>query len=129
MSYLLLTHRIVGSLLLPLLLLLAAVWFTVTWKPARWPTGPARLFRVLVGIQGLLGLVYWIVQLVGGSAGYYFAFPFLLHPIVGILAVVVAQLLVRPNAISARLGRWTPVVSFGSILLLVLGAVMIVNNV
>ena len=129
MSYVFLIHRIVGSMVLPLLLLVAAIWFTIAWKPTTWPTQPARAFRVLVGLQGLLGLVYWIFQLVMGGAGYYLAFPFVLHPLVGIAAVAAAQLLVRPNGLSERLGRWTPLVSFVSILVLVVGAVIIANNV
>ena len=129
MSYIFMAHRIVGSMVLPLLLLLAAIWFTATWKPSTWPsrsgTPVSRADRpAILARPGLLDRSDR-----AGGAAYYLAFPFLLHPIAGLIATVVAQLLVRPNAISARLGRWTPLLSFVSILVLVMGAVFIVNNV
>jgi hypothetical protein len=40
MGTIFLIHRLFGGMVLPLLLIGAAVWFTVTWKPDRWP-GPA----------------------------------------------------------------------------------------
>jgi hypothetical protein len=122
MDIVILVHRWFGGLILPLLLLTAAIWFTVTWKRDAWPGRPARLFRVLVDIQFLLGLSFWLYMLVAGAGAYYLAFPFLFHPMLGLLAATVATLSVRPNSPAARLGRWAPLASLGLLLAIVLAA-------
>jgi hypothetical protein len=129
MSYVFLAHRTIGSMLLPLLLLIAAIWFTVTWKPDRWPARAAQFFRILIGLQFLLGLAYWVAQLLAGAGAYYLAFPFLLHPLMGLLATVLTQIMMRPVGPFARLGRWAPLAAFGISLLLVMAAVIIVYQV
>ena len=122
MGIIFMIHRLLGGMILPLLLLAAAIWFTVSWKPDRWPGRPARLFHVLVDIQFLLGLSFWIFMIVTGAGAYYLAFPFLLHPILGLLTAVVAQQAVRQHGLTTRLGRWAPLTTLGLLLGLVLAA-------
>ena len=55
MNVLFTIHQIWGERVLPLLIVLAAIWFTVTWKPDAPASTVARLFPVLVDIQVLLG--------------------------------------------------------------------------
>ncbi len=113
-------HRWFGGLILPLLLFAAAIWFTVTWKRESWPGRPAQAFRVLVDIQFLLGLTFWLYMIAAGAGARYLAFPFVLHPMMGLVAATVANLAVRRNERVARLGRWSPLASFGLLLLMVL---------
>jgi hypothetical protein len=122
MGTVILIHRWFGGLILPLLILAAAIWFTATWKRDTWPSRPARLFRVLVDIQFLLGLSFWIYMIVAGAGAYYLAFPFLFHPMLGLLAATVATLSVRPSGLAVRLGRWAPLASLGLLLVIVLAA-------
>src|SRR5437867_360580 len=56
-------HRVFGQMVLPLLIVVAAIWFTVTWKPDTPPTTVARLFPVLVDLQVTLGLIYFVYRL------------------------------------------------------------------
>ncbi len=122
MGTIFLIHRLFGGMVLPLLLIGAAVWFTVTWKPERWPGRPAQLFRMLVDVQFLLGLSYWLYLIIAGAGGYFLSFPFLFHPLLGLLAATVATLSVRNKGLAARLGRWAPLTSLGLILVVVLAA-------
>lgn len=118
-------HATFGEMILPLLIIITAIWFTVTWKPDQTRTLPARIFPVLVDIQFLLGLLLWISGIASGAAGYYLGFPFILHPILGLLAAGVAHLAVRPGGMFSNLGRWKPLAALGILLLIVLGAVLI----
>lgn len=122
MGTIFLIHRLFGGMILPVLLLAAAVWFTITWKPDMWPGRPAGLFHILVDIQFLLGLSFWIYLIVSGAGGYYLAFPFLLHPLLGLLTATVAQQAVRRRGLATRLGRWAPLATLGALLGLVLAA-------
>jgi hypothetical protein len=115
-------HRLFGGMILPLLLLGAAIWFTVSWKPDTWPGRPARLFHILVDIQFTLGLTFWLYMIVMGAGTYYLAFPFLLHPVLGLLAAMVARQAVRQNRLAIRLGRWAPLATLGLLLGIVLAA-------
>jgi hypothetical protein len=115
-------HRLFGGIILPLLTLLAAIWFTARWAPDSWPGRPARLFRLLVDIQFLLGLSVWIYLIIAGAGARYLTFPFLLHPILGLLAGTVALAAVRQGGPAARLGRWAPLATLGLLLALILGA-------
>lgn len=117
-----LIHRWFGGMILPLLLLGAAVWFTVTWKRESWPGRPARAFRILVDIQFLLGLSFWIYMIAAGAGSRYLAFPFILHPMLGLLAATVANVAVSDNQRVARLGRWAPLASLGLLLVIVVAA-------
>jgi hypothetical protein len=122
MGTIFLIHRLFGGMILPLLLLGAAIWFTVTWKPDTWPGRPARVFHILVDIQITLGLSFWIYMIVMGAGAYYLAFPFLLHPILGLLAATVARQAVRQGGLATRLGRWAPLTTLGLLLVIVLAA-------
>ncbi len=131
MQWIVYFHGIFGERVLPLLIVLAAVWFTVTWKPPA-PDTPrtlaARIFPQLVTLQFSLGFVYWLYGIIAiGQAGRYLSFPFILHPILGLLAVLLAHWAVtnRPerNAFTrtlARLGRWSVVAAMGLLLGVVL---------
>ncbi len=118
-------HAAFGEMILPLLIVIAAIWFTVSWKPDQQRTLPARIFPILVDIQFVLGLIYWIYGIASGLGGLYLGFPFILHPILGLLAVAVAHLAVRPGGPFSNLGRWRPLVALGLLLVIVLGAVVI----
>ena len=62
-------HSVFGERVLPLLIIIAAIWFTVAWKPGV-ANPAARFFPILVDIQFALGLIYWIYGIVaGGSLG------------------------------------------------------------
>ncbi len=123
MNYVFVIHRLLGGMILPALLLLATLWFTVTWQPGKWPTRPARVLHGLVDLQVLLGLTFlsYLVVVVGAGS-YYLSFPFLLHPLLGLTAAGVAKLAVRPTGPATRLGRWAPLASFGLLLVVVVAA-------
>ncbi len=127
MSIIYTIHSIFGERLLPLLIVLTAIWLTVRWKPGQQPDLLARLFPVLVSIQVMLGIIYFVYGLFNGAAERFLAFPFLLHPILGILAVGVARMAVRPRGFASGLGRWAPLVSLGLLLLIVITNVMLAN--
>jgi hypothetical protein len=61
-------------------------------------------------------------MVVMGAGAYYLAFPFLLHPILGLVAAMVARQAVRENGLATRLGRWAPLVTLGLLLGIVLAA-------
>lgn len=117
-------HSVFGERVLPLLIIIAAIWFTVTWKPDAARTLPVRIFPLLVDIQFTLGLIYWIYGIIIENR-WYLTFPFILHPILGLLAVVIAHAAAKPKGPMRRLGRWAPLVSMGVLLLVVLGAVIV----
>lgn len=128
-------HAIFGERVLPLLIMLAAIWFTITWKPpvAGERSLPARIFPQLVTLQFTLGLAYWFYGIFAlGQAGRYLGFPFILHPILGLLAVLMAHWAVtsKPerNPITralARLGRWSVLASMLILLVLVVAGTLL----
>jgi hypothetical protein len=121
-------HSIFGERVLPLLIVLAAIWFTVTWKPNTPRSLPARIFPVLVDIQVTLGIIYWIYLLVSApetAPARYLSFPFLLHPILGIIASGLAHAAVGKRRPFANLGRWAPLASLGLLLVIVIGGVYV----
>jgi len=120
-------HQILGERVLPLLIVLAAIWLTVTWKPDAPPSLVARLFPILVGIQVLLGIIYWLYQLIGGNM-LMLSFPFILHPLIGIIAAGVAQMVVKGGPFR-RLGRWAPLAALLVLLVLVIANVMLAKTV
>jgi hypothetical protein len=114
-------HAIFGERVLPLLIVLAAIWFVVAWKPDAPPNIVARIFPVLVDIQATLGIIYWLFGIATGESAHFLSFPFILHPILGIIAAGVAHLATRPRGLVAGLGRWSPLVPLGILLLIVVG--------
>ena len=127
MSVLFTIHQILGERVLPLLIVLAAIWLTVTWKPDAPPNLVARLFPPLVGIQVLLGIIYWLYLVIGGNARM-LSFPFILHPLIGIIAAGVAQMAVKGGPFR-RLGRWAPLASLLVLLVLVIANIMLGKTV
>ena len=116
-------HQIFGERVLPLLIVLAAIYLTVTWKPDAPPNVIARLFPILVGIQVLLGIIYWLYLLIGGNM-LMLSFPFILHPLIGVIAAGFAQIAVKGGPFR-RLGRWAPLASLLVLLVLVIANVML----
>ena len=126
MNVLLTIHQIFGERVLPLLIVLAAIWFTVTWKPDTPPSVVARLFPVLVDIQVALGLIYWLYLLVGGNTRM-LSFPFILHPLFGLLAAGVAHMAITGGPFR-RLGRWAPLAALLVLLVLVIANTMLAKT-
>ncbi len=127
MSVLLTIHQIFGERVLPLLIVLAAIWFTVTWKPNTPPSVIARVFPVLVDIQVTLGIIYWVYLLIGGNTRM-LSFPFILHPLLGLLAAGVAHMAIKGGPFR-RLGRWAPLAALLVLLVLVIVSVMLAKTV
>jgi phosphate/sulfate permease len=127
MSVLFTIHQILGERVLPLLIVLAAIWFTVTWKPDAPVSTIARLFPMLVGIQVLLGIIYWLYLLIGGNMRM-LSFPFILHPLIGMIAAGFAQMAVKGGPFR-RLGRWAPLASLLVLLVLVIANIMLAKTV
>jgi hypothetical protein len=126
MTVLFTIHQILGERVLPLLIVIAAIWFTVTWKPDA-PVGTvARLFPVLVDIQVTLGIIYWLYLLIGGNARM-LSFPFILHPLIGLIAAGVAHMAIKGGPFR-RLGRWAPLASLLVLLVLVIANVMLAKT-
>src|SRR5690606_10341706 len=114
---------VLGEMVLPLAIVIVAVWAFVAWKPGGAPPPATRYLPILVDIQVLLGLIYFIFGLIRGLP--YLAFPFILHPIIGFLAAGVAHRALKPDGPARNLGRWAPIVVLGVLLLMVIGNVMI----
>jgi hypothetical protein len=119
-------HQMLGERVLPLLIVIAAIWFTVTWKPDAPPNIVARIFPVLVDIQVTLGIIYYIYLLIGGNPRM-LSFPFILHPLLGIIAAGVAHRAVKGEPFR-RLGRWAPLASLALLLVLVIANVALAMN-
>jgi hypothetical protein len=125
MGFIIRLHSILGEMVLPLVIVAVAIWLTVSWKPnvAGHPVA-TRLFPVLVDIQVTLGIIIYIYRIVQGLPGM-LSFPFILHPILGILAAGVAHMAVKPNGPARSLGRWAPLAVLGILLVIVLTNVFI----
>lgn len=121
-------HSVFGERILPVLILLAAIFLTVTYRQGAPRSPVARIFPVLVDIQVTLGLIYWIYLLVtttGDTQARYLGFPFILHPLIGLLAAGLAHMAVGKRNPMANLGRWAPLASLGVLLVLVVANVFI----
>jgi Na+-transporting NADH:ubiquinone oxidoreductase subunit NqrB len=121
-------HSIFGERVLPLLIVLAAIFLTVTYKPDAPRSLVARIFPVLVDLQVTLGIVYWVFLLfntTGAAQARYLGFPFILHPILGILAAGIAHMAVGPKNPLRSLGRWAPLASLAILLVIVLTTVVV----
>lgn len=118
-------HALLGERILPLVIIVAAIWLTVTWKPNAERDVVARFFPVLVDIQVTLGLLYFVYLLVVGGAGRVLSFPFLLHPILGFVAAGFTHAALRPNGRLSGLGRWSALVACVVLLVLVIVNIML----
>jgi len=127
MGILLIIHRILGEMVLPLVIVAVAIWMAVSWRPSARPNIAARLFPVLVDIQATLGLLYWVIGIVQGN-GRFLSFPFILHPLLGLIAAGFAHMAVK-GAPFRGLGRWAPVASLAVLLVLVLVNVMLAMTI
>lgn len=126
MDFILSIHRVLGEMVLPLVILIVAIWFTVTWKP-NGPANPAaRFFPILVDLQVTLGLIAYLYLLVSGNAKM-LTFPFILHPILGLLSAYVAHRAVKGGGLLPNLGRWSPLASLVILLAIVIGNVMLAS--
>jgi hypothetical protein len=121
-------HQIFGERVLPILTILVAIWLVVTWKPGAGFHPAARIFPALVGIQVLLGLIFFVFGLINGRTDY-LTFPFVLHPIIGFVAAGVAGMSVRPNGPARSLGRWAPLATLGVLLVLVIANIVIARSI
>ena len=121
-------HQIFGEQVLPILIILVAIWLVVTWKPGAAPHPAVRIFPVLVDIQVTLGLIFFVFSLINGRS-VYLTFPFLLHPIIGFLAAGVAHMSVRPDGPARALGRWAPLATLGVLLVLVIANIIIARSI
>lgn len=120
-------HAIYGRELLVLIIVAAAIYLSVTYKPGVAPGIVARIFPVLVDLQAGMGILYWIYLLFASPIrDYYLSFPFILHPILGIVAAGLAHMAVGKNNPLRGLGRWAPMASLAVLLLLVLSNVAVV---
>ena len=118
-------HQIMGERVLPLLIILTAIWLTLRWRPDAEPDAVARFFPILIDVQVLLGLIYFVYRIAIGAAANLLTFPFLLHPVLGFLAAGVAHRAVGPGSLASRLGRWGPLITLGLLFLIVFANVAI----
>jgi hypothetical protein len=121
-------HQIFGEQVLPILIILVAIWLVVAWKPGAPPHPAARIFPVLIDIQVTLGLIFFVFSLINGHSAY-LTFPFLLHPIIGFLAAGVAHMSVRPDGPARALGRWAPLATLGVLLALVVANIFLARSI
>lgn len=124
------THSIFGEMILPVLIVVAAIYLTATYKSDGPRTPIARAFPILVDLQVGLGILLWVLKIVTipGAAGYYLGFPFILHPILGIVAAGLAHMAVGASNPLRSLGRWAPLASLAVLLLLVVSNVLIASQ-
>lgn len=118
-------HMLFGERVLPIVIILMAIWLTAFWKPGIDRTLLARAFPVLVMIQFTLGLIYWIHGLIIGRTDY-IGFPFILHPLLGLFAVVASIMAIKPRPGSplSRMGRWAPLAVLALLLIIALGSIV-----
>lgn len=121
------SHRILGEMILPLLIVIAAIWFTVSWKPNAPTSTAARLFPILVDLQATLGIIYFVLLVVAGDPDI-LTFPLLLHPVIGLLAAGFAHMAVKGGPFRS-LGRWAALAGLAVLLVMVLGNVLLVRAV
>ena len=126
-----LIHAVFGERILPVLIVLVAIWLTIVWRPGQDMPRLARLFAVLVDLQFFLGLIYWLVSIFSSASArsVYLSFPFILHPLLGFLAAGVAHMAIRPSGPFAGLGRWAPLAALAVLLLLVIGNIVLGRTV
>jgi hypothetical protein len=84
-----------------------------------------------VDLQVTLGLIYWLLGIIAGgsAAALYLSFPFILHPLLGLISAGVAHMAVRPRGPFAGLGRWAPLTALVVLLVSVIGGVLVARSV
>lgn len=128
MSLIFQIHSVFGEMILPVLIVLAAIYLSVTYKAGAPRSPVARIFPVLVDLQVTLGLIYWIYLLIatsGETQARYLGFPFILHPLLGFLAAGLAHMATGARNPLRSLGRWAPMASLAVLLVLVVSTVLI----
>ncbi|NNJ09511.1 hypothetical protein EKD04_004145 [Chloroflexales bacterium ZM16-3] len=119
-------HRIFGEMVLPLLIVIVAIYMTVVFKPGAARGTIERFFPVLVDLQVGLGIIYWVFLLtLPGGAARFLGFPFILHPVLGLIAAGLAHMALGAKNPLRSLGRWAPMASLAVLLILVLSNIMI----
>jgi hypothetical protein len=123
-------HSVFGEMILPVLIVVAAIYLTATYKTDATGGPVARIFPILVDLQVGLGILLWILRLVTipGGAAYYLGFPFILHPILGLIAAGLAHMATGARNPMRSLGRWAPLASLGVLLILVLSNVLLATQ-
>lgn len=122
-------HRIFGEMVLPLLIVILAIYLTVVHKPSSTRSQIERLFPILVDLQVGLGIIFWVLMLtIPGGTERYLSFPFILHPILGLVAAGFAHMTVGAKNPLRSLGRWAPLGSLGVLLILVLANIVIAST-
>jgi len=112
-------HNLFGERVLPVLVVAALVWLAVAWRPAA--TGrhvAARVLPILIDFHVTLGLVMFVLGAALGNVTY-LKFPFLLHPVLGLVTAGYGHVAVR-GVPFRRFGRWSVAASMLLLLLLVL---------
>ncbi|WP_245863392.1 hypothetical protein [Candidatus Viridilinea mediisalina] len=115
-------HTLFGRDILSVLIVGLAIYLTVRYQNERFPrNGFTRAFPVLVDLQVALGIIYWVFLLFYSPiSSIYLGFPFILHPVLGILAAGLGHMAVSERMPLRQLGRWAPMASLGVMLILVL---------
>lgn len=121
-------HGVLGERVLPILILIAAIYFYMTWKAAGERTVAGRIFPMLIDLQAGLGLLYWLFLIFNGDS-MHLGFPFLLHPLLGLIAAGLGHMGVSTRGPFARFGRWSAVVALVVLLVLVVGNAVIARQV
>ncbi|NTW01881.1 MAG: hypothetical protein HGA19_11420 [Oscillochloris sp.] len=123
-------HSIFGERILPLLIVIAAIYMTVAYKSGAQRGPVERFFPVLIDLQVGLGIIYWIFLLtIPGGPARYLSFPFILHPLLGLIAAGFVHMVLTPRNPLRSLGRWSPLASLSVLLILILSGVMIARSV
>ncbi|MGQ9927601.1 MAG: hypothetical protein ACUVS4_12125 [Chloroflexaceae bacterium] len=121
-------HRVLGEMIMPLVIVATAIYLVVTYRPNALRNPLTRVFPVLMDVQAGLGIAFWVFLLFstsGASQARYLSLPFILHPIIGVLAAGLAHMAVGERNPLRGLGRWAPAASLGTLLVLVLSNVLI----
>ncbi|WP_129627053.1 hypothetical protein [Candidatus Oscillochloris fontis] len=127
MNLIILIHRIFGEMILPLVIVGVAIYMTVVYKPGASQGIVATIFPILVDLQVALGIIYWLSLLsIPALTDRFLSMPFILHPILGIIAAGLGHMAVGAKNPLRTLGRWAPLASLGVLLILVLSNIMIV---
>ncbi len=112
-------------MVLPLIIIAAGIYLTVTWKPERGRTLVGRIFLYTIAAQFVFGLIVWLYGISAGR-GDYLGYPFILHPILGLLAIGLASFAVyqKPGSPLASLGRWAPLAAMGVLFVIVSASIV-----